>query len=279
MPQVEARRDTFRAWARGRTWCIRDGRGREAALQVLKDILKTQPALFRRVRALRTKMGGRPEPEMGLIPYLADPRRAAVDVGAANGAYLEALIPHAASLVGFEANPDRARDLTRLYGRQARIICAAVSSTSGRARLRIPGDRWGLATIAPENDLSGAAVREEEVAQVTLDELGLPPVGFIKIDIEGHELEALKGAAGLLARDRPALLVEAEERHRANAVASVRAFLEPFGYAGFMLADGRIAPIERFDPAVDQGVALEQHELLNSGSYTGRYVNNFVFVA
>ena len=247
-------------------------------MNLLKDMLKRQPTLFRMVRSARIRMSGKAEPEMALIPFLADPHRAAIDVGAANGAYLEALIPHAASLVAVEANPEKAHELTRLYGRQARIICAAVSSTSGQARLRIPGDRWGLATIAPENDLSGAPAREETVTQITLDALGLDPVGFIKIDIEGHELEALRGAAGILARDRPALLIEAEERHRPDAVASIRAFLEPFGYAGFMLDEGRIAPIQRFDVRVDQNVPPEQHELLNSGAYTGRYVNNFIFV-
>jgi FkbM family methyltransferase len=52
-------------------------------------------------------------------------------------------------------------------------------------------------------------------------------VTFVKLDIEGMELEALQGGASLLARERPQLAVEART---AEAYSAVCAFLKEFGY-------------------------------------------------
>jgi FkbM family methyltransferase len=38
-------------------------------------------------------------------------------------------------------------------------------------------------------------------------------VGFIKIDVEGHELAVINGATTLLTTQRPLLLIEIEARH------------------------------------------------------------------
>ena len=43
----------------------------------------------------------------------------------------------------------------------------------------------------------------------------MPPVGLIKIDVEGFELAVLKEATETLWRDRSTLLIEIEEAHTA----------------------------------------------------------------
>jgi FkbM family methyltransferase len=50
----------------------------------------------------------------------------------------------------------------------------------------------------------------EEIRVVPLDSLlgRLKPVSLLKADVEGHELNLLRGAAGLIARDRPILYLE-----------------------------------------------------------------------
>ena len=60
---------------------------------------------------------------------------------------------------------------------------------------------------------------ETRVAVTTLDdevrELGLVPT-FVKIDVEGAELDVLKGAAHVLARHRPRLLLSLHPRRLAG---------------------------------------------------------------
>lgn len=46
----------------------------------------------------------------------------------------------------------------------------------------------------------------------TLDSFDLPPISFIKIDIEGYEFEALKGGLKTILRDKPVMIVEVFDR-------------------------------------------------------------------
>lgn len=60
----------------------------------------------------------------------------------------------------------------------------------------------------PRNRGHVQLVPGEGVQLVTLDELGLEWVTLVKIDVEGHELEVLAGAAGTIRRWRPLILIE-----------------------------------------------------------------------
>ena len=80
------------------------------------------------------------------------------------------------------------------------------------------------------SDLNGRAVQSIDVPVKRLDDLHLDQVGLIKIDVEGHELAVLRGAADTLTRNRPAVLAEAEERHHPHA---------PLDH---LLIDERLAP-------------------------------------
>jgi FkbM family methyltransferase len=46
------------------------------------------------------------------------------------------------------------------------------------------------------------------IRKLSIDEIGLPRVDFMKIDIEGMELEALEGARQTIERSRPMMLIE-----------------------------------------------------------------------
>lgn len=230
-------------------------------MQRFSTILKHQPRLYLALRSLHYRLQGWPEAEIGLLPFLADKRRLSLDVGAHVGLYTCELLKHSSGVTAFEPNPASALLLERLCP-GARVISAAASSQVGMADLRIPGDDHGRATIAPENRLPGINIAQKAVSTVKLDELLEEPVGFIKIDVEGHELQVLHGARGILARDRPSLIIEAEERHRPGAVASVCEFLADFGYVALVLDGFRL---RAFAPS-------EKH------SYGLGPINNFIFV-
>ncbi|MEV9612698.1 FkbM family methyltransferase, partial [Klebsiella pneumoniae] len=90
----------------------------------------------------------------------------------------------------------------------------AVSNRRGEAELFVEPGFEALASVEA-NHRPPAAVHGGEllrVPTVRLDDYDKRRVGFIKIDVEGHEVAAVEGGLELIARDRPTILVEAEER-------------------------------------------------------------------
>ena len=61
---------------------------------------------------------------------------------------------------------------------------------------------------------------------MTLDSLGLARVDLIKIDVEGMEMNVLAGAAALIGRHRPAMVVE----HIKTDAEKLRRWLEALDY-------------------------------------------------
>ena len=180
------------------------------------------------------------EPEAAFLPTLCDRARVSVDVGANLGGYTLLLRKHSARVIVYEPNPELATRLERVFrlSRSVEVRRCALSDTSGVAALRVPSDH-GRSTIEADNDIGGREASPVDVETRRLDEEGLGDVGFIKIDVEGHELAVLRGAEGLLRRCRPALLIEASDEHRPGALASIRSLLEPLGYCGYVVENGR----------------------------------------
>jgi hypothetical protein len=68
-------------------------------------------------------------------------------------------------------------------------------------------------------------------------------IGLIKLDVEGAELPALRGAQRLIERDKPYIIYEeAEDRDRAFGyeIKDLRSFLESLGYKIYLVQDRRI---------------------------------------
>src|ERR1700753_2473118 len=101
----------------------------------------------------------------------------------------------------------------------ATALHAAVSSMSGTMRIPNPNhlvpSSFGSLELRRRDDnenigqpIDYSAGNSVEVRRVKLDEFNFPRVDFIKIDVEGMELEALEGARRSIEKHRPILLVE-----------------------------------------------------------------------
>jgi FkbM family methyltransferase len=221
----------------------------------------------------------RTEPELRLLPLLCQRDRAFVDIGASRGVYARAALPLAGRVIAVEPLPLRVDALRRAFGGRLDVVEAAVSDRAGTAVLHVP--RVGEHVVDTRASLSaqanpGLATTPLEVRLTRLDELGLPPVSGLKLDVEGHELEALRGSEALLERDRPAVLVEVEERHRTGAVAETSAWMLAHGYRGWFLDGRTLRPLAEFELERDQHPDAAKRP---GRRRRGRYINNFLFVA
>lgn len=210
------------------------------------------------------------EPELRLLPELVDPARAAVDVGANRGVWTHQLAGLCPRVYSFEPNPKMFAILEAARPANAIVRQAALSDRAGTAALNVPRSARGYSNqhASLESNWSGAeAFGVVQVETARLDELDLEPVGFIKIDVEGHEAAVVAGAAGLIARDRPTLLIELEERHSDTTIEASIAAIVGLGYEAFVFKNGALRGIEAFDPEADHRAAVE----------TPGYIFNFIF--
>jgi FkbM family methyltransferase len=226
---------------------------------------------------------GAARPEIELARSLCDPNRTSLDIGADVGEFSIAMAASSRAVIAFEPRPAQARALTAMFeaaGAAVRVEPLALSDRFGVTAMRVWEAEPGRSTIDTGNtldDAEGGGVDSIAVQIRRLDDLQLGDVGFVKIDVEGHELAVLRGAVNTLTRNRPVLLVEAEERHHPHAVAATTEFLAELGYTGYFELDGIRRPIDEFDVAVHQDSA-NVAGAENGWAARGVYVNNFVFL-
>lgn len=94
-----------------------------------------------------------------------------------------------------------------------------------RALWNTSGEQLGAVAHGPGTAI--AAGGELPVPSVAIDDLGLARVDFIKLDVEGAELPALRGAEATLRRDRPRLAVSLY--HRPEDWTTIPRYLDGLG--------------------------------------------------
>ena len=218
------------------------------------------------------------EPELALVPSLLRPDRAFLDVGANVGLYSYVARGRASRVFAVEPHPGMAAALRRNFGGDVEVLEYALSDHEGTAELHVPRHEGGELTSRSSLEAEanpGFAEHQVGVELHRLDDLSLPPLGLVKVDVEGHEKAVLVGAEATLARDRPALIVEVEERHHPGESARIFELLAGWGFEGFFLESGSLRPIAEFDPKRHQ----RPEDIKRPGSKRASgYINNFIFV-
>ena len=142
-----------------------------------------------------------------LITRLCPPGGTFLDIGAHIGSVFSAV--HAATpsarIIAIEADPDKARSLRARFPYCALYECA-VGEAEGEAVFYRSAGKSGYNSLMPQDS------HEQNKVKVQLRPLDalLPEAqpDVIKMDIEGAELGALKGGAGLIAQARPVIMFE-----------------------------------------------------------------------
>lgn len=213
------------------------------------------------------------EPELQLLHRLVDPNKACIDVGVYRGVYTYCMAKLCNQVFAFEPNPHSFAEAQRYVTSKVTLLPYALSNQTGSATLNLPvrnanaelaGEKFhmGCGTLAATSQTTEAL----EIETRRLDDLDLPPIGLIKIDVEGHEMAVLEGAKALIEHDHPNLLIEIEQRHTGQPIETSLQQVLDLGYQGFFfLADQGLQPLSDFNP--------QQHHQPDQQPY----INNFVF--
>jgi FkbM family methyltransferase len=183
-----------------------------------------------------------------LAPLLdAMPRREiCVQAGGALGVFPAYLANRFGLVLTFEPNPSSFRCLVHNVSEHVNVTCmqGALSDQAGFAELICPpgySHNAGAWYIKP-SDTSGAVMR------VRLDDLKLPALDLLLLDVEGHELFALMGAWQTIKLHRPLIVLEDKEKCRRQAgvpAGWLDTFCKEVGYSrhGNIHADQLLVPI------------------------------------
>jgi len=162
--------------------------------------------------------------------------KVSIDVGAATGHITNYLAPRSKEVWAFEAVFPVWQQLVKMKGRHDNLhaVNYAVSNFNGKMDFYIDDKRLSNSSF---QDLVGGP--KVGVAVIALDSYFgrdkentyMDPIGFIKIDVEGTEIDVLLGAKQIIARDRPNLMVEVYEPYSKCPLEDVFAFLMKQDYS------------------------------------------------
>ena len=238
--------------------------------------------LRRRVSIMKISGEYTIDPEMKLLRYigLEGPM---IDIGANTGDYSAVLedVVGAENLYLFEPLPELYKHLRKRF-RKSHVFNHAVSSEDGSAVMRVPyinGKRYNTrATLNTHKEDSETGCDMIEIKLTPLDsvvnQIGLKSIGFIKVDVEGHEIGVIEGAYRTLEKFKPLILIEIEQRHHDFPLSQIFSKFESQGYQGYYLNARRytLLPTDQFCAERDQNP-----EFLHTRKFSD-YLNNFFFV-
>jgi FkbM family methyltransferase len=185
---------------------------------------------------------------LNLMLDVVRPGDKVLDLGAHVGTFTLAAAAAGADVLAVEGAPRNVtllrESIRRNHFSSARVVHAAVGDRPGTVAFFDDGAR-GRVSVAGDG---GATV---DVPAVTvgdlLAELQWWPVAFVKMDVEGSEIEAIRGMRDILEQaDAPAVLYEANGHTLAMHDATPEALmgeLEGLGFVSYLVEQGRLVRV------------------------------------
>ena len=234
-------------------------------------------------RALKARWRDQAHELLAVKKALAD-GGTSIDVGANKGSYLYSMARWSKAAPVFAFEPQRVlagylRTACQNSGLSSvHIENLALSDVQGELDLYVPGDATSPGASLEPGIADKTSCHKEIVKVTTLDAYAADhiktTVRVIKIDVEGHELAVVKGALGLIKRDKPLLIIECEGRHlpEGQSVAMFIAFIASLGYTASLAMPGYgELPAQEFD------ANKHQNQVGDRFWDAKNYYNNFIF--
>ena len=226
---------------------------------IIKKIFFSQSYLLKKrlLRAIKNNY----EKELTIIDRFSDKSKNAVDIGVYRGVYSLKLSQNFNQIHAFEPNPllfPYLKNNLKKIIKNINLYNLALSDKSGETELKLPVRsesifkdnieelyQLGAASIHPENEFKN--FEKVHVKVEKLDNILIKNIGFIKIDVEGHELEVIEGAKETIVKDKPILLIEIEKRHSKRPVEETIIKVNKLKYDCFFVKDKKLIPVEKLD--------------------------------
>jgi len=174
-----------------------------------------------------------------------------LDIGANKGIYsywLSRSVGKDGRVIAFEPQPELGNFLQDVRSTFAlsnlEIANTALSDQVGEQTLFRDKAGCGGATFTKYDSNEEIVVRKQTLDSY-VKENSISDIGFIKCDVERHELEVFAGAKETLQKFKPILLFECH--HNEAKQGRVFRFLKNLGYSGFFISSGKQIPYDRFD--------------------------------
>ena len=220
---------------------------------IIKNLIFSETYLLK--KRLKRSINKGYEKELNFINRFRDPNKNAIDVGVYRGVYSYKLSKLYKHVYSFEPNslifPFLKKNLPKIIA-NINLYNYALSDEPGITRLKIPIRSKSFLKSNYEElyQLGAASIHEKnkfdkfhtiEVERKKLDDVLIDKnIGFIKIDVEGHEKEVIAGSKKIISENRPILLVEIEERHSKNKVIDTINYINNLGYASFFVSKNEL---------------------------------------
>ena len=215
--------------------------------------------------------------EFEVLKQLLTPQSCVLDIGANNGEYCYFFqeISKVNKVYAFEPIPSLFKKLNETFP-SIQVSPYAISNDNRQTKLYIPyiaHQRFETrAKLDPIKEVGETKNQEITVETKTLDSLFLASsekIDFLKIDIEGHELQAIQGARQLIKRDLPKMMIEIEHRHHKEEFWNVINEIKGTEYQCYFydISIKQVVEISQFD--------LEKHQ--NSANKEQYYIHNLFF--
>jgi FkbM family methyltransferase len=233
--------------------------------KVLQSILCRVPSVYGAYLSLRRPFNAEKKVYLKLVKRGS----VVIEVGANLGYFTRLfgdLVGPNGRVIAFEPVPQTREQLLVRVGDLSwiTVLPYAVSDVVGEFSMYIPGKIHGQASLRRHCDLGWSSyelvssVNVQCMPLVMIDQIkDLEKIDFIKVDVEGAELQVLKGARDILARDHPILHLEIEERWMKSfgyGVREVELFLRSIGYSHFASYEKNWIALESLQNITDTNV-------------------------
>lgn len=194
------------------------------------------------------------KPTVEFIKHFVKEGDVCIDVGANIGYFTELLsdaVGKQGEVIAFEASPIHFKTLKRNMelnnAKNYKLLNLALSDTKGHASIFTMNSTGSI--VSDYSSYGLKTVSRDEIEMLPLDDVlsYQENIKFIKIDVDGNELQVLKGAHNIIVNQKPMICIEICERTQQAGGSSseeLLEFLKNLGYSFLISFDGQPVSID-----------------------------------